>query len=966
LSVETAPDGTQTRTSYQWCDETCPSPAVYYVIIQTDGEAPVYHYYDSLQREVRKRTLGLDGKIILEDTVYNPHGEVQKSSNPYYAGAPALWTRYTYDILQRLKMMELPDGSKTTMTYQGLSTTTVNGKGQSKTEVKNALGEKIKVIDAEEHITHYFYDAAERLIAIEDAMGHRITMAYDLLDQQIQVDDPDKGRVQYVYNPLGKVYQTIDNSGRISRVSYDKLGRPLSKIEDAAGAQPVVASWTYDKDSHGIGQLFSASSAGFQEIHAYDALGRPWKTTTTVSGQPYVVTKTYDAHSRLQDLTYPSGLTVRHGYNERGYLVALGNAATKKQYWQLAQMDAEGNIEAFQLGNGAQTKQSFNPQTGHVKQIVSQKGQKPLQSMAFDFDVLGNLMQRKDKLNGTSESFEYDALNRLVQAKDSVDHVVTTQYDPLGNIISRSDVGTYSYGGACVMATVKGAIAGPHAVSAIKGNKTASYCYDANGNRIADDGKLLYYTAFNLPYKIVKGQHIVEFAYGPEQERYQQRETGPGGLSITTYIDGIYERVEKGNALEHKHYIGDHALVITSAMGPSREQYLHRDHLGSLVAISDALGNVIEQLSFDPWGQRVEPKTLDALLNYSPKVTSRGFTFHEHLDGVELIHMNGRIYDPLIGRFLSPDPVIQEVFNPQNLNGYSYVLNNPLSYIDPSGFFFLKVFRAIGRFFKNVGESIGWAAKKAGTWIWENKRLIAALAFTAVASVFCPGAGAPIAALFYSMAVGATAGLIASGGDLRAAAMGAVTAGAFSLVGTAFSSISHTLLGKMAKTVAHGFVGGGVSVASGGDFASGFLAAGVSEGFSALGIYDAIGASQSPNGWGGYVYNTAVAGIVGGTTSALSGGDFGNGAMTASFGRLFNDVAHHTEAGLGSVAFKVGKYVWKGARWAYGKIGSWWAKRQGTVVGAADHQMLQAGCFFFRCESVRITFWMPFVSWRKM
>jgi hypothetical protein len=257
--------------------------------------------------------------------------------------------------------------------------------------------------------------------------------------------------------------------------------------------------------------------------------------------------------------------------------------------------------------------------------------------------------------------------------------------------------------------------------------------------------------------------------------------------------------------------------------------------------------------------------------------------------------MNGRIYDPLIGRFLSPDPVIQELFNPQNLNRYSYVLNNPLSYIDPSGFFFVSIFKAIGGLFKKIGEGIGFVAKKVGTWLWENKRLIAALAFTAVANVFAPGVGAPIAAAMYSMAVGATAGLIASGGDLRAAALGAISAGAFNLLGTAFTPIAQTVLGKIGKTVAHGFVGGAISVASGGDFKSGFLAAGVSQAFSALGLYDGLGATENPQGWGGYVYNAAVAGVVGGTTSSLSGGDFGNGAMTAAFGRLFNDVAHNAK-----------------------------------------------------------------------
>ena len=122
--------------------------------------------------------------------------------------------------------------------------------------------------------------------------------------------------------------------------------------------------------------------------------------------------------------------------------------------------------------------------------------------------------------------------------------------------------------------------------------------------------------------------------------------------------------------------------------GSSYTRYVLKDHLGSIETITDELGNVVEALSYDAWGNRrnAEDWTPASELIEGEHI-DRGFTGHEHLDRVGLIHMNGRIYDPIVGRFLNVDIAVQAPENLQNFNRYSYVLNNPLSYTDPSGYF---------------------------------------------------------------------------------------------------------------------------------------------------------------------------------------------------------------------------------------------------------------------------------------
>jgi RHS repeat-associated protein len=115
----------------------------------------------------------------------------------------------------------------------------------------------------------------------------------------------------------------------------------------------------------------------------------------------------------------------------------------------------------------------------------------------------------------------------------------------------------------------------------------------------------------------------------------------------------------------------------------------HHDHLGSVIALSDENANVVERLSYDTWGLRRNLDGSDdggALPNQiKGSVDNRGYTGHEHLDDVKLVHMNGRVYDPVVGRFTSADPMISDTEPSQGSNRYTYVLNNPLALTDPTG-----------------------------------------------------------------------------------------------------------------------------------------------------------------------------------------------------------------------------------------------------------------------------------------
>jgi RHS repeat-associated protein len=210
---------------------------------------------------------------------------------------------------------------------------------------------------------------------------------------------------------------------------------------------------------------------------------------------------------------------------------------------------------------------------------------------------------------------------------------------------------------------------------------TRTYCYDANGNLTGDNAGLsLKYDHQNLAIQAKRGALQDDFRYGPDGMR--TRSWGSDGARV--YLPGYEHRTDTG---ETKVYVGDYAVI--SKTGATRKvEYLLKDRLGSVDAVANASGAVFETRGYDAYGKprsgswgNLSPAKLQ-----STAVTPKGFTQHEHLNQLELVHMNGRVFDYNVGRFTGVDPFIQFPLNSQSLNPYSYILNNPLSGTDPSGY----------------------------------------------------------------------------------------------------------------------------------------------------------------------------------------------------------------------------------------------------------------------------------------
>ncbi len=176
---------------------------------------------------------------------------------------------------------------------------------------------------------------------------------------------------------------------------------------------------------------------------------------------------------------------------------------------------------------------------------------------------------------------------------------------------------------------------------------------------------------------------VDSFVYGPEHQRAKQvQSTGK-----TLYYAGAMEKEVVGSTTTVKTYLPNGIGVLIDNGSTVQTRYVHKDHLGSIAAITKEDGSPAEQMSYDPFGKRRNLDGTDDPGNALIGATgNKGYTGHEMLDNVALIHMNGRVYDPSVARFTTADPFVSNPDNPQSFNRYSYVRNNPLAYTDPTGY----------------------------------------------------------------------------------------------------------------------------------------------------------------------------------------------------------------------------------------------------------------------------------------
>ena len=454
-----------------------------------------------------------------------------------------------------------------------------------------------------------------------------------------------------------------------------------------------------------------------------------------INGVSFTQGVTYDATTgQVKTRHYPNSGTsagventfgVEYHYTN-GYLARITSTDTSGseaqgnciEHWRAERVDALGRVVTDTLGRIIRSSRDFNAEQGVLEGISAQSlvGQRPaLQNISYGYDSLNNVEFRANQLRNTRDDFSYDSLDRLLSynsADSSGTRSTTVSYDGLGNIRSKSDVGNYQYLDPSKphrLTKVSSPVGSTDPLARFHVNVEFGdqvvlntpptrldepFVYDANGNILTSGNRTMAWTSFNKPYRMSKTHGVAtvtraQYHYGPDFNRtVKVKDTGENtpALETTLYIGKEYEHItDRTGAVKHRYTLsaGSSTIQIERDDNSNKDtpQYLLSDALGSTDVIVNASGEVEQQMAFDPWGQRLNVGGTQSV----NAITNKGYTGHEMDDEVGLTNMNARIYDPVLGRFLSADPVLPDASDLQAFNRYAYVQNNPIAFIDPTG-----------------------------------------------------------------------------------------------------------------------------------------------------------------------------------------------------------------------------------------------------------------------------------------
>jgi RHS repeat-associated protein len=891
------------------------------------GATPIYpvaRKYDNLDR-------------VEEETLTNDDGTITKTSTTY-------------------------NGLTTTVTVTGTDAAGASS-ARTSTTVLDSRGMTQSVTNTQGNTVEHKYDAAGNLVRTTRTVGAAKMVTkidYDLRGRKTALSDPDTGAFSYAYNAFGELISQTDAKNQQTITKYDKLGR----VTQRASGTDLTSDYTYDACTKGKGKLCSvtakglaspsgSASVGYTRTLTYDSVGRMSTETSVIGGRTFTASTTYDAAGRVKTITYPNGQFATRGYDAVGAWNRLIGAGGKV-LWQGGAADAEARWRTWTLGNGLTTSTAFGANTGRLSTLTTTGN---VQSLALTYDGFGNIKTRLDAVNnyqqsnGTAETYRYDTLNQLTQA-NILEGAQNISYDGFGRIVTKTGVnavaGTYQYYGL----TTNGSTTS----NRVQAANNRNYTYDANGNVETITGTAagtitLSWTSFNQPMTLPVaasnasvagvggnpncfGQIVICFKYGPDNERrieYLPPDSAVAGANqgSTRYhlhagASLFYEEdVRADSSREQRVYLagplGIVALHTTNADSagnpivpsggalnaqnnngtPYTLTYWHRDHLGSLTVTTDDAGAVRERMRYDPWGK---PQT-----NLASKTRSgdRGFTGHEHLAG-GLIHMNGRIYDPVLGRFLSADIVVQFPDAITSYNRYAYVMNNPMAYTDPSGYFIQFIAAALISY--GVPTFLAYASAIAftgGVVAAATGHQTAARRFFAAAIMFATaGIGGEFGGVIKIAGAFAAGGV--QSGSIEGAIMSAFSAAFFSMAGE-ISDVAMFNEAALAGDLSPGAINasafniGGIGRA-GMHFGAGAMRAmmtdqnplrgGFSAGFAEIAGPYVSGTELTAKQFAAHV-------IAGGIGEQIAGGKFANGALTGAFAWLYNHFSAHEAAGKG-------------------------------------------------------------------
>lgn len=823
------------------------------------------------------------GQFISQNIIYDALGRKILESEPYFEGQnTSLWNALTYDdtvFPAKIASISLVNsfnsayviqgfiGKKVETTISGLTTIVkeINGYGRTTSKTTDALGNVVSSTDKGGTI-QFSYNAAGEQIKAQYA-ENIVTTKYDPWGRKLEFNDPSNGIYKYEYDGFGQPKKIISPKGT-KEFTYNSLGQLISQKEisttDGGQATNKLISYSYNNKGRLISKSGTSKGQAYSSNVSYDPQGRLLSSSESSNGK-YFIQKgiTYDDKARVtsyEKQLYSSGMLMKiqieNVYSAwNGELYQVKDKVTGKILWELKETNAKGQVLKSKLG-ATDINNSYDA-SGFLTNVNHSSAVKPsILQLSYSFDAIKN--ELKSRTTGGDfnivESFDYDDNNRLVNWTNPVTGVKPSNsrnvYDIKGRITQNDQVGTIKFENSAKIYQPTGITLNAAGEQNYNNDFIQSIVYNENNDPVFIDGMkgdaAFQYGLTSMRQKVCYGGNFSVDGEGKFTKFYSE--------------DGSFEVIKDNTSGKEKHilYIRGNPyesnIVYLKNYNETNGAYnfLHKDYIGSILAISDEIGNKVEQRHFDAWGNFTHLQigngaviTDKNIIDTTSLLIDRGYTSHEHFAEIGIIHMNGRLYDPLLRRFLNADENIQDPTNTQNYNKYGYGINNPLMFNDPNGEFFQ--FLGLGVLF--------WKAVIIGAYIGLTSYVITA----AITNQGVSLAGG-LKAIFF----GAASGAVTFGvGSIFSSTGGAATQFAKSLGDAAF----------VVKAVAHGVAQGALSLMQNNSFQQSFFS----------GFFGSIGASAfgavAGNAANSVVGTVAFGAVAGGVGAELAGGNFWQGAL---------------------------------------------------------------------------------------
>lgn len=622
------------------------------------GNSKTFTYGSNFDRPLSLR----DRAGNLTTNEYDARGNLTKTTN-----ALGQVTGFQYDLKGQLVSITDAAGKTSSFSYdaQGNLVKTTDPVGNTNSATFDTLGQVLTKTDASGRVSQYVYDANQRLIRTVNPQGGTVINEYDAADNLQAITLQNGARTTFEYDLLNRLTKTTNPLGQITSLTYDKRNNLTSKT-DPKGQQAQYSydvldrltrktrpgdtvNYSYDR----VGNLLSVTDSDSNLTFVHDSLNRISEVRTGSSSQPTTTIQyEYDVNGNRRRMTDPSGGVTNYSYDALSRLSSLTDPSSQTFAFTFDSL----SLRKEMTRPGGTTSYTYDA-ASRLSSILHQSSAGDL-AFSYSYDQVGNRLNLNDSAG--THSYGYDSLNRLVGATHP-GAVESYVYDSMGNRTSSHLSASHSH----------------NTVNRLTADARFDYTYDANGNLTRKTERA---TAQQTNYTFDSENQLSQINFS-------------NGTSAAYRYDGLGRRIEKNVGGQITRYVYDGQDILLEYAGTTvQARYTHGPGVDEVLSVqrggssslfeTDALGSTARVVnggavraaySYDSFGRIVNQTGV----SQAPYL----FQGREFDQESGLYYFRARYYDPVIGRFISEDPIGFA----GGLNFYRFGLNNPVNLIDPFG-----------------------------------------------------------------------------------------------------------------------------------------------------------------------------------------------------------------------------------------------------------------------------------------